>query len=802
MSAIAVISTVNRRRISRARAWLEGRVQAEEALIVGATLDAANELARKVAKEKGAAFGWHRLTLPQLAAAIAAPALARRGLVPVSRLGTEAVVARLVHRLRAEGALSHYDVVANTPGFPRAIAGVIAELRMAKLPPDTVGGVAPDLARMIGAYEADLLDAGLTDWPGVLALATEAASGPNPHRLIGLPILLLDAPVTSESELAFVGALAAAAPEMLVTIPAADLPTLGRVRERLGLKVEDIDQSPSVGDSNGAAGSGTLARLQRHLFNEHAKSPVAKADSEIEVFSAPGEGRECVEIARRVLGLAKGGTPFDRIAVLLRSPEKYRAHLEEALARAGIPAHFARGAVRPDPAGRAFYALLECAAEGLSARRFAEYLSLGQVPDAAPDGAPPAAPARGDRWMPSDPELDPRLASQDVGEPAGPTETHSETAGSADDPVRDGQLRAPRHWERLLVEAAVIGGRDRWRRRIDGLTNELRLKLAELAEEDETQAATLARTLDDLAALAGYALPLIDELDSLPTSANWGEWLERLEVLATRALKQPDRVLAILAELAPMAPVGPVELSEILIVLQSLLLDVAVPPPSQRYGCIFVGPAEAARGLSFEAVFVPGLAEKMFPRKIVEEPILLDAVRAQVNRDLATNQSRLERERLALALAAGAAERRICFSYPRLDLDQGRPRVPSFYALEAVRSAEGRLPDFAELARRAETAATARLGWPAPPDPSNAIDDAEHDLAILDRLAALPDEGAGRARYLLTANPNLARALRARYQRWSRSWTPADGLVSRVGSGPGNHGEAHTRRPKLFADRS
>jgi ATP-dependent helicase/DNAse subunit B len=192
-----------------------------------------------------------------------------------------------------------------------------------------------------------------------------------------------------------------------------------------------------------------------------------------------------------------------------------------------------------------------------------------------------------------------------------------------------------------------------------------------------------------------------------------------------------------------------------------------------------VGPAEAARGLSFEAVFVPGLAEKMFPRKIVEEPILLDAVRAQVNRDLATNQSRLERERLALALAAGAAERRICFSYPRLDLDQGRPRVPSFYALEAVRSAEGRLPDFAELARRAETAATARLGWPAPPDPSNAIDDAEHDLAILDRLAALPDEGAGRARYLLTANPNLARALRARYQRWSRSWTPADGLVSR-----------------------
>ena len=95
------------------------------------------------------------------------------------------------------------------------------------------------------------------------------------------------------------------------------------------------------------------------------------------------------EIARRVLSLAGRGIPFDRIAVLLRSPEVYRANLEEAFNRADIPVHFARGAVRPDPAGRAFCALLKCAAEGLSAQRFAEYLSLGQVPDAAPSGAPP-----------------------------------------------------------------------------------------------------------------------------------------------------------------------------------------------------------------------------------------------------------------------------------------------------------------------------------------------------------------------------------------------------------------------------
>lgn len=175
-----------------------------------------------------------------------------------------------------------------------------------------------------------------------------------------------------------------------------------------------------------------------------------------------------------------------------------------------------------------------------------------------------------------------------------------------------------------------------------------------------------------------------------------------------------------------------------------------------------------------------GLAERMFPRKIVEEPILLDALRERISADLATNQSRLDHERLALALAVGAAERRICFSYPRLDLQTDpRPRVPSFYGLEALRATEGRLPDFTELARRSETATTARLGWPGPSDPADAIDSAEHDLTILDRLAASgrPDPGAGR--YLITANPHLARALRARYQRWGRPWTASDGLVGR-----------------------
>jgi len=776
MSATAAISVANHRRVRRARVWLEARNPSEEVLIVGGTLDGANELARNVVNTKRAAFGWHRLSLSQLAATIAAPLRAARALAPLSRLGTEAIAARTVYRLKTEGNLSSYEVISDTPGFPRAIAAVIAELRLARIEPDALNTIAPSLAPIARAYESELRAASLVDWAGVLELATEAAGGRNRHPLIGVPTLFLDVGTTSEAELAFVAALAAAAPETLLTIPTADLATRRRVSERLNALLEDLDQVAARDSAD--ASTDALARLQRYLFNEQANLPTATEDenNEVEVFSAPGEGRECVEIARRVLAYAQNGVAFDRIAVLSRSPREYRAHLTEAFARADIPAHFARGAQTLDPSGRAFCALLTCAAEGLSARGFAEYLSLSQVPDALPDGAPPQPVPRSERWVPPDAEIAPQFASDDVGEVADAQQTKA-TTDSAEAPVQHGQLRAPRRWERLLVEAAVIGGRDRWRLRLAGLQTELRNRHAELLMEDEAKAASLERTLQDLCALSAFALPLIDELANLPAAAYWGEWLERLGALATRALRQPGRVLAILAELEPMAPVGPVELGEVARTLQTLIVGTTIPPLSQRYGRVFVGPIEAARGMSFDVVMVPGLAEKMFPRKIVEEPILLDALRGQVADDLATNQHRLEEERLALALAAGAAARRICFSYPRLDLDQARPRVPSFYALEAIRSAEGRLPDFAELARRAEAAAEARLGWPAPSDPRKAIDDAEYDLAILDGLISRQDEHAGAARYLLTANGFLARALRSRYQRWSRRWTSADGLT-------------------------
>ena len=763
-------------RRARAVAWLRARPAGSQLVVLGGTLEAAADLIREAGAATGAGFGWHRFTLSGLAATLAAPLLADEGVSPVSGLPLEALCARVIHELAGRGELSELEPVANLPGLARALARTSAELRLANL---AAVGLPGGLQAGLLGVEAQLRDRKLADRADLLRLATRALVDPARRpNLAGLPLLLLDLPVAAALERDLIAALAGQSDDVLATIPAGDEASAGHLRAALG----GIGDEQITRDQSGSSRS--LDRVQRHLFAETSGGPQARSD-DLDLFSAPGEGRECVEIARRILQEAEKGVAFDRMAILLRAPLQYRAHLEEALQRAGVPAFFARGTSKPDPSGRAFLALLGCAAQGLSASRFAEYLSLGEVPDATAAGSPPPATSAAERDSRPDDEAAAALLAEPDGEE--PVDAAAQAEADISDPdaaVHGGALRAPARWERLIVEAAVIGGTEgtgRWQRRLAGLGEELRIKLRECGQENENEAKAdkLRRDLVDLAALQQFALPLLETLHALPRQGTWGQWLEALASLATRALRRPDRVLSLLAELQPLSPVGPVGLPEVRLSLSRRLSELSVPPRQKRFGRVFIAPIEAARGLSFDAVFVPGLAEKIFPPKLTQDPLLRDRDRAAISPALEVEKDRVQAERLALRLAVGAARTRLHLSFPRLDAQVSRPRMPSFYALEIVRAAEGKLPGFTELMRAAETAANARVGWPAPKAARDAIDEAEHDLALLDDVLRLPDDAArGTARYLLDSNPHLGRALRARGRRFRKKWLPTDGLVT------------------------
>ncbi|MBK8251972.1 MAG: PD-(D/E)XK nuclease family protein [Polyangiaceae bacterium] len=759
-------------RLEEALRHLRARTRGAEGLAVGASLDALTDLYAVLAREGRAVFGEHRTTLMRLAAQLAAPRLAAKNLSPAGPLPLEALCARVVASLHLKGALGRFSDVATRPGLPRAIARTLRELRAADVSTHELEKIDADLALILVEYEAELLRHGLADRALVLRVATERVhKGDTP--LAKLPLLLFDVKVEPGLETKFVAAVAAGSPSVLATVPHGDT----RTEDALSLAL----QTDVVRSTISHRGS-SLERLQSYLFEER-ELPRASLGSDVMVISAPGESRECVEVVRVLRDEAERGTPFDEMAVLLRTPGSYRPHLVEALRRAGIPAAFTFGTKTPDPAGRAFLALLACAAEDYSAPRFAEYLSLGEVPDATLAGEPPPAAPATERWAVPDEEMLPlamaRAAATDEDAEGEGVPEIAETA-----PVAAGSLRTPRRWEHFLTEAAVIGGEPRYAERLDRLKNQYEASLTGIEDPESLDGIRIRRDLDDLARLRAFALPLIEQLATLPKQALWGEWLDKLGALATRAIRTPARVLSVLAELLPMSTVGPVELSEVRLVLGQRLADLVALKKEKRYGRVLVGPIEAARGMAFDVVIVPGLAERLFPQKVTEDPIMPDGARralALMQSALETNDDRIEKERLALKIAVGSAKKRAVLTYPRVDMDQSRPRVPSFYGLEVLRAAEGRLPGFDEMARRAEQGGAARIGWPAPEKSHDAIDDAEHDLALLEELFRLPEaETDGNARYLLSVNPHLARALRFRAQRWEvPRFTGADGLVMR-----------------------
>ena len=757
-------SPVAHERMSSALAWLADKPRDAPLLIVSSSLDAAQALLRRASEARVSVFGWYRESLSSLAARLSSVPLAGAGLTPLGGFGAEAAIARVVFELQAAGRLGRFARVAERPGLARALGASILELAMAGVTPDAAD-LDPDFSRVYAAYRAQLSRFDLADRAAVFAAATREAAS-SPQAPLGLPTLLWDVRIDTAAERDLVAAVALRAPDCLSTLPTLDARTRRHLEHALQTPVRRLTPS-----SDRDAHASSLRRLQEQLFE--APSRGGDLGEEVSVLSAPGEARECVEIARRVLREAERGVRFDQMAILLRAPERYASHLEDALVRARVPAHFSRGTLRPDPAARALLTLLACAAEGLSARRFGEYLSIGAAPRRTPAGAPP--PAR-DRDACFEPPGDEMLS---MGAAVGEVGAARAIDGAADtetDASAEDGVPAPRHWERLLVNAAVIGGLDRWRRRLSGLDREL-ANMQRTNSDSPERGAGIERDRQALSALRAFALPLIEALHALPARADWGIWIEALSALATRSLAEPSSVLQGLGELAPMAPIGPLGLSEVRLVLERRFGEQRVRPGKSASGKLLVLAVDEARGMVFEVVFIPGMAEKMFPPRIHEDALLLDAARARLSPDLACAEDRIADERCALQIAIGAACARVLVSYPRFETERGRPRVPSFYGLELLRAAEGKLPGFSELAQRATDAAHARMGWPAPEQAHDAIDAAEYDLVVLERFRKDEDEWAGAAHYLLSANPYLARALRFRAQRWHRRFFPADGLV-------------------------
>lgn len=385
----------------------------------------------------------------------------------------------------------------------------------------------------------------------------------------------------------------------------------------------------------------------------------------VEIVAAPGEEREVREIARVILGYAEGGGRFDEVGILLRQPGIYRAAIRDVFEAAGIP--YTWGAP-PTPgetrAGRTLRLLAEVRRSGFAREAVIECLAFADL--------------------------------------------------------RPGHGVIPAEWDRLARRAGIVQGAREWLARIDRLARglagerpasdgEARASDARPSETDddadpldERAEAARRRDLEALTALRRALRILVRGLGRLPDEGPIGELARRLAMTFRRLVApspEAGQVLGAMAGLGALADLEPrVTLDDFWTLLDDALAAPVEADEVAREGRVFVGDLVHALGLAFPLIVLPGLTEGGFPGTVREDPILLDEERRLLaGLPLAVARRRLDHLRFRLAVSSGAS--RLVLSYPRVDAESGRPRVPSSFLLDLVETLTGDRQDFESLER-------------------------------------------------------------------------------------------------------
>src|SRR5262249_18011963 len=156
------------------------------------------------------------------------------------------------------------------------------------------------LGRLLARIEEQLDRSAVADRAALFRLAAESCRA-GLVRWAEAPVVLLDVPIDSRAERDLVGALIARSPDVLATIPDGDHAARDALLG-LGGTIEAIDEVRSTSE----VPNDDLVTLRQYIFTVE-QPPARTPTGAVRLFSAPGEGREALEIVRRVLDEAARG---------------------------------------------------------------------------------------------------------------------------------------------------------------------------------------------------------------------------------------------------------------------------------------------------------------------------------------------------------------------------------------------------------------------------------------------------------------------------------------------------------------
>lgn len=541
---------------------------------------------------------------------------------------------------------------------------------------------------------------------------------------------------------------------------------LRRLQERIFLPsvpVQTGDRADLCGGSREASRSNGPAEADEVDEPAEADGP----DGSVTILSAPGEAAEVREMVRRILDLAAAGVPFHEMAILCRNLELYAPLVREILDAAGIPYYLPGGpGLDSTPAGRGLILFLNM-----------------------PDGDFPRQAVL--EWAQAAP-----LDVARFGAPAG---------------------FDPCVWDELTAAARIVGGREQWLERLDALRRRewgswQRAQVPpeaggapdESLDVDESLVA-MADTADmaGMAAMAEWRYraaralervvsALVSHADAFTPQGSWAAYAGAAVEVARAFLRPGSDRDGVVAAVETLARLEQVEKTISLDVFRTMVERVLAEPGQEgrfQRGGISVLDVVQARGLSFSAVFIPGMVEKSFPVQAQQDPFLLDREREAINAAVAEEAGMCHRgdgagplplknrrgqeEMLLFTLAVQSARDYLVLSFPRVEAATGRTRLASSYLLRVAEALGGsgfvRLPG--GLAGVGRTGIDrAGVGFALAP----AIDESEVMLSVLSGLSATASSSILSAGYA-----GVRRAIAAGAARWGeRVFTPFDGVLS------------------------
>jgi hypothetical protein len=187
-------------RIDLASQFVRSFPTGTEILLVGASRDAVDDFVRALACCAHATFGLHRFSLTQFAARLAIGKLAAAGVAPSSAVGAEALAVRAAYEAAMRNELPYFAPVTKFPGFARATAATIGDLRAAGIPAEKLEALeesGPDHAALLERFQDQMEEVSVADRTILFQAAIEEVRAG--ADLARNPLLFLDVPIHRKS---------------------------------------------------------------------------------------------------------------------------------------------------------------------------------------------------------------------------------------------------------------------------------------------------------------------------------------------------------------------------------------------------------------------------------------------------------------------------------------------------------------------------------------------------------------------------------------------------------------------------